>query len=477
MGNTLLNIYPVILSGGSGTRLWPLSREAMPKQFIPLRSERSLFQEAVVRTAGIPGIRAPVVVANHDHRFLIAEQLRTIDAKPHALLLERFGRNTAPAAALAAHSLLRDDPDAVMLVLPADHAIADDLRFREAVQQACSAAAAGELVTFGIRPDRPETGYGYIEGGAASINGGACRHIVRFVEKPAPEIAEQFVASGRYLWNSGIFLFKASAFLDELKRLRPALATLCAQAVENAARDLDFWRLDASALAQCEAISIDHAVFEHTEKGAVLPVDFPWSDLGSWQALWETGNKDAAGNVCSGDVYLDLTANSYVSAERRLVAVIGLDNVIVVETPDALLVSHRNQAQRVRNVVEHLRQAKRSEHLTHRTVHRPWGCYEDIDAGERFRVKRITVAPGRKLSLQLHHHRAEHWVVVQGTACITRGDETLLLSENQSTYIPLGITHRLENPGRIPLQIIEVQSGAYLQEDDIVRIEDAYNRA
>ena len=471
------NIYPVILSGGSGTRLWPLSREAMPKQFIPLLGERSPFQEAVLRTAGIDGIQAPVIVGNQDHRFLLAEQLRAIGVRPQALLLECFGRNTAPAAAVAAHCLLRDDPHALMLVLPADHYIPDDAMFRAAVLGARPAAVAGNLVTFGIVPRWAETGYGYIERGALLDGDAACRRIRSFVEKPALDAATRFVDSGEYFWNSGMFLFGAAAFAEELARLRPALAALSRQAVDNAVRDLDFWRLDASALAQCEAVSIDHAVFEHTDKGAVLPIDFGWSDLGSWKALWEAGAKDAAGNVCKGDVYLDQTANSYVAAGRRLVAVIGLDNVIVVETADAVLVSGRDQVQRVRNVVEHLRRVKRSEHISHRIVHRPWGCYEDIDAGERFRVKRITVAAGRKLSLQLHHHRAEHWVVVQGTARITRGDETIVLSENQSTYIPLGIAHRLENPGRIPLQIIEVQSGAYLEEDDIVRLEDVYNRA
>lgn len=470
------NIYPVILSGGAGTRLWPLSREAMPKQFISLLSARSPFQEAVLRPHGLPSVQPPVVVANHDHRFLIAEQMRAIGVRPHELLLERFGRNTAPAAAVAAHSITRDDPDALMLVLPADHRIDDDVLFRDAVVRAQRAAGCGSLVAFGIVPHWPESGYGYIRRGPLLDGDDACRHIESFVEKPALDVAAGFVDSGEYLWNSGMFLFSAAAYLDELKRVRPALVELCGQAVDNAVRDLDFWRLDASALAQCEAISIDHAVFEHTRRGAVLPVDFGWSDLGSWKALWEAGEKDAAGNVAKGDVYLDQTADSYVSAERRLVTVIGVDNVIVVETADSVLVCGRDQVQRVRNVVEHLSAHDRSEHMAHPVVHRPWGSYENVDAGERFRVKRITVAPGRKLSLQLHHHRAEHWVVVEGTARITRGEETLLLTENQSTFIPLGIAHRIENPGRIPLQIIEVQSGAYVQEDDIVRLDDIYDR-
>ncbi len=472
----MANIYPVILSGGSGTRLWPLSRETMPKQFIQLLSDQSPFQQAVLRSRGVPSLQPPVIVANNEHRFLVAEQLRAIDVRPQVLLLEQFGRNTAPAAAVAACSLVRDDPEALMLVLPADHHIADDEQFRDAVIHAQHAAAAGHLVTFGIVPRWPETGYGYIQRGDLLDNDEACRRITSFVEKPALETATKFVESGEYLWNSGMFLFRAATFLEELKRLRPAVAELCARAVDEAARDLDFCRLDPAAMEACESISIDNAVFEHTQKGAVLPIDFGWSDLGSWKALWETGDKDASGNVVKGDVYLDQTANSYVAAERRLVAVIGVDNIVVVETPDAVLVSARDQVQRVRNVVDHLRRQHRSEHLTHRIVHRPWGSYEDIDAGDRFRVKRITVTPGRKLSLQLHHHRAEHWIVVQGTARITRGDEVVLLSENQSTYIPLGISHRLENPGRIPLQIIEVQSGAYLEEDDIVRIEDVYNR-
>ncbi len=472
----MANIYPVILSGGSGTRLWPLSREAMPKQFLQLLAAQSPFQQAVLRSRGLPSLQAPVIVGNNEHRFLLAEQLRAIDVQPQVLLLEPAGRNTAPAAAVAAYSLVRDDPEALMLVLPADHFIAEDELFRDAVMHARSAAESGHLVTFGIVPRWAETGYGYIERGALLDNDEACRRIASFVEKPALEIATKFVASGEYLWNSGMFLFRAATFLEELARLQPALAELCGCAVTQAARDLDFCRLDAAAMAQCKSISIDHAVFEHTQKGAVLPIDFGWSDLGSWKALWEAGNKDSAGNVVKGDVYLDQTANSYVAAERRLVAVIGVDNLIVVETPDAVLVSARDQVQRVREIVDHLRSQRRSEHVHHRLVHRPWGSYEDIDAGDRFRVKRITVSPGRKLSLQLHHHRAEHWVVVQGTARITRGDEVVTLTENQSTYIPLGVAHRLENPGRIPLQIIEVQSGAYLEEDDIVRLEDVYNR-
>jgi mannose-1-phosphate guanylyltransferase/mannose-6-phosphate isomerase len=363
-----------------------------------------------------------------------------------------------------------------MLVLPADHHIPDAAALREAIRAAVPAAQAGHLVTFGVTPRWAETGYGYIERGKALGAGAAGYRVARFLEKPDEETAARFHASGRHYWNSGMFLFRAEGVLAELRRLQPALVAACEEALAKAGKDLDFLRLEAEAFGRSPSVSIDYAVMEHTDRAVVLPVDFSWTDLGSWKALWEVGVKDAAGNVIRGDVHLDGARNSYVYAERRFVAALGVEDLVIVETPDAVLVARRDEVQKVRQVVEDLRARNRHEHVTHRTVYRPWGCYECIDAGHRFQVKRITVNPGQKLSLQMHHHRAEHWVVVVGTAKVTRGDETLVLTENQSTYIPLGVTHRLENPGKIPLQLIEVQSGAYLGEDDIVRFEDAYSR-
>jgi mannose-1-phosphate guanylyltransferase/mannose-6-phosphate isomerase len=471
-----MDIYPVILSGGAGTRLWPLSREALPKQFLRLLSDRSLLQETLLRVQGIDHVRAPVVVANQEHRFLIAEHLRAIDVIPHTLFLEPVARNTAPALAAAALRIVRDSPDALMLVLPSDHHIPDGDGFRQGVADAVPAASAGHLVTFGITPRWPETGYGYIEKGEPLQDCGACHKVSNFLEKPNEEHAARFVESGQYYWNSGMFLFGVQKFLDELERLQPVLVKACTSALDSAQTDLDFVRLGADAFAVSPSISIDYAVLEHTQDAAVLPVDYAWTDLGSWKAMWESGAKDPAGNVTRGDVQLDGAANTFICAEHRLVAAIGVDDLVIVETPDAVLVAHRDEAQRVRQLVEELKLRKRKEPLTHRRVYRPWGSYEGVDEGARFQVKHITVNPGAKLSLQMHHHRAEHWVVVCGTAKITRGEEVVLLTENQSTYIPLGVAHRLENPGKIPLQLIEVQSGAYLGEDDIVRLEDVYNR-
>jgi mannose-1-phosphate guanylyltransferase/mannose-6-phosphate isomerase len=472
-----MNIYPVILSGGSGTRLWPLSRESMPKQFLPLLSGRSPFQETLGRLTGMESVRAPVVVANHEHRFLVAEQLRSMQVEPHALLLEPAGRNTAPAAAIAAFRLLREEPGALLLVLPADHHVPDGAAFQRTLAAGVSAAARGRLVAFGVEPRWPETGYGYIERGGEIEGLPGCYEVDRFVEKPELEIAAHFTETGRHYWNSGMFLFGAERYLDELERLQPAMAAACRAAAESATRDCDFVRLGAPALARCPSISIDYAVMEHTSSAALVPAQFAWSDIGSWKALWEMQEQDEHGNVVSGDVRLDDVRECYVHASRRLVVGIGLENLVIVETPDAVLVAEQSETQRLRSVVDSMRAQRRPECYVHRTVYRPWGSYEDIDSGNRFRVKRITVQPGAKLSLQMHHHRAEHWVVVSGTARITRGEEVVLLTENQSTYIPLGVTHRLENPGRIPLQIVEVQSGAYLEEDDIVRFEDIYQRA
>jgi mannose-1-phosphate guanylyltransferase/mannose-6-phosphate isomerase len=471
-----MDIYPVILSGGAGTRLWPLSREALPKQFLRLLGERSLLQDTLMRVQGLDGVRPPVVVANHEHRFMVAEHLRGIGITPHTLFLEPVPRNTAPALAAAAWRIAAESPDALMLVLPSDHHIPDGAAFRRGVAEALPAAARGHLVTFGIAPRWAETGYGYIQKGEPLDGCGACHAVTSFLEKPNEENAVRFVSAGTHYWNSGMFLFRARDYLTELERLQPLMAQACSAAVDGAQRDMDFMRLAPEAFSLSPAISIDYAVLEHTARAAVLPVDYEWTDLGSWKALWDTGAKDPAGNVVRGDVHLDGVTNSYVCAEHRLVTAIGVRDVVVVETPDPVLVAHRDEVQRVRQLVDEMKARKRREPLTHRRVFRPWGSYESVDEGGRFQVKHIVVNPGCKLSMQMHHHRAEHWVVVSGTAKVTRGEEELLLTENQSTYIPLGVSHRLENPGRIPLQLIEVQSGAYLGEDDIVRFEDVYNR-
>jgi mannose-1-phosphate guanylyltransferase / mannose-6-phosphate isomerase len=470
-------IYPVILSGGSGTRLWPMSREAMPKQFLPLLDGSTPFRATLARIRAIPGAKAPIVVANQDHRFLALDQLRESGETPLAVYAEPCGRNTAPAAAVVAHHLAQTDPDALMLLLPADHDIPDPGAFAEAVAAAAAAARRRRLVVFGIRARWPESGYGYIERGEPLEAAPGCYGVSSFIEKPELEIAERFVTSGRHYWNSGIFLFGAEHFLTELARFQPDVATACEAAARDVREDHGCMRIDATAFGHCRSISIDYAVLEHTADAAVVPAEFRWSDIGSWNALWDAAAKDAAGNVARGDVMLADVSGSYVCSTQRMVVGIGLRDMVVVETPDAVLVADRADSQKVREAVEQIKARGRPEHKLHRRVHRPWGTYEDVDAGERFRVKRITVNPGEKLSLQMHHHRAEHWVVVSGTARVTRGDETLLLTENQSTYIPLGVRHRLENPGMIPLQIIEVQSGAYLGEDDIVRLEDVYHRA
>ncbi|MCX7673832.1 MAG: mannose-1-phosphate guanylyltransferase/mannose-6-phosphate isomerase [Thiobacillaceae bacterium] len=471
-----MKLYPVILSGGSGTRLWPLSRAALPKQLLPLASELTLLQETVLRLDGLPEVAAPLVLCNEEHRFLIAEQLRQIGVTPHGIYLEPVGRNTAPAATVAALALTRLDPDALMLLLPADHLIRDVAAFHACIHEGLQAAYAGHLVTFGILPDAPHTGYGYIQRGEP-ISGTRAHRVARFIEKPDRATAERLLDSGDHLWNSGMFLFPARRFLDEVTRLQPAIQAACAQALEHACSDLDFWRLERKAFEACPADSIDYAVMEHTRDAAVVPADIGWSDIGAWSALWEVGDKDGAGNVVRGDVFLHAARDCYVRADSRMVAEIGVQDLIIVETADAVLVADRAQAQEVRRVVEQLKAQGRSEHEFHTRVYRPWGWYEGIDAGERFQVKRIMVKPGEKLSLQMHHHRAEHWIVVSGTALVTRDGKQELITENQSTYIPLGTVHRLENPGKIPLHLIEVQSGPYLGEDDIVRFEDAYRRS
>lgn len=464
-------ILPVILSGGSGTRLWPLSREAYPKQFLPLVGEDTMLQATWKRVAPVAGA-APIVVANYEHRFMAAEQLRECGAAPSALILEPVGRNTAPAIAVAALHALERGEDPLLLVLPSDHVVRDAQAFRDAVLIAADAARSGQLVTFGIRPTSPETGYGYIN----AVGSGQVRRVERFVEKPDLTTAQHYLESGSYFWNSGMFLFKASRYLEELRAFNPAMLDACEASLEHAKRDADFIRLDTAAFSACESDSIDYAVMEKTSQAAVVPLDAGWSDVGSWSALWAVSDKDALGNAHHGDV-IDVDCRNTYAYGKRLIAMVGLNDVVVVETDDAVLVSHRDRVQDVKAVVARIEREGRSEAAAHRKVYRPWGAYDSLDNGQRFQVKRITVKPGATLSLQMHHHRAEHWVVVSGTAEVTRGDEVILLSENQSTYIPLGVTHRLRNPGKLPLELIEVQSGSYLGEDDIVRFEDQYGRA
>lgn len=471
-----MKIYPVILSGGAGTRLWPLSRAALPKQLLPLLSQQTMLQETALRLGGLPDLMPPLIVCGHEHRFLVAEQLRAIGVAPLAILLEAVGRNTAPAVAAAAHYLLGVDAGALLLVLPADHAIADTAAFHDAVLRAVCSAREGALVTFGIVPTGPETGYGYIQGGAPLTAAKDCYHVEHFVEKPDLATAQGFLDAGGYYWNSGMFLFRADQYLRELGLFQPAIGAACEAAVRLGYRDLDFCRLDEAAFRDCPADSVDYAVMERTCRAVVVPAAIGWSDVGSWHALWQVLPGDADGNVQRGDVYLDGARDCLVRAETRIVAAIGVRDLVIVETADAVLVVHKDQVQRVKQLVEHLKAQARPEYLHHTRVYRPWGYYEGVDGGQRFQVKRIMVNPGAKLSLQMHHHRAEHWVVVSGTARITCGDTVRLLTENESTYIPIGMRHRLENPGKMPLHIIEVQSGGYLEEDDIVRFDDDYRR-
>lgn len=468
-------IIPVILSGGAGTRLWPLSRELYPKQLLPLASEKTMLQETVARLSGLEAVSNPLIVCNDAHRFMVAEQLRHMGIEPGAIILEPCGRNTAPAVAIAALQAQANGEDPILLVLPADHLISDVGGFQEKLMAGVVSAENGLLVTFGIVPQGPETGYGYIKAEVGASKDSATP-VQQFVEKPDLPTAETYVASGNYFWNSGMFMFRASVYLEELEKWRPEISSACQKAFENLSTDLDFSRLDPALFAACPSDSIDYAVMEKTAHAVVLPLSVGWNDVGSWSALWDVRDKQEQGNVILGDVLTEDAQNCYLHASRRLIAAVGIQDLVVVETADAVLVAQKDRVQDVKGIVGQLKKQQRSEALLHSRVNRPWGAYEGIDTGERFQVKRITVNPGSQLSLQKHHHRAEHWIVVKGTARVTCGEKAFLLGENQSTYIPLGEVHRLENPGQIPLEIIEVQSGSYLGEDDIVRLEDNYGR-
>ena len=468
-------LTPVILSGGVGSRLWPLSREHYPKQLLALVGANSLLQNTILRLAEISEQAKPLVVCNEKHRFLVAEQLQNIGIEPANIILEPEGRNTAPAVAVAAFAALAKDPEAILMVLPADHLIADATKFCQAIESGIQLAEANYLVTFGIVPNSPETGYGYINA-SDSIEDTIALSVESFVEKPDLATAQQYLESGEYYWNSGMFLFKASKYLQELEKFAPDILGTCRLAIDNALEDKDFLRLDSGAFKACTSNSIDYSVMEHTNAAVVIPLDAGWNDVGAWSSLWEVSEQDDAGNVTLGDVLTDNVTNSYLRAEHRLLAAVGIQDLTVIETADAVLVAHKDKVQDVKRIVSQLKATQRSETELHRKVYRPWGYYETVDVEERFQVKRITVNPGSSLSLQMHYHRSEHWVIVQGTAKITKNDEVFVLTENQSTYIPIGTKHRLENQGRIPLEIIEIQSGSYLGEDDIVRYEDAYGR-
>jgi mannose-1-phosphate guanylyltransferase len=465
-------ITPVIMAGGSGSRLWPLSRSLYPKQFLALTGEQTMLQKTIQRLANLE-VNAPLVICNEEHRFIVAEQLRTLDMTG-SIILEPVGRNTAPAIALAAKVTV-DENDPLLLVLAADHIIQNTDAFTDAVKSAIPLAQAGKLVTFGIVPTQAHTGYGYIKRGN-NLSGSSGYNVNAFVEKPEPQIAANYLESGEYYWNSGMFLIKASRYLYELQKYRPDISTACKKALEHTTHDNDFIRLDAEAFALCPDESVDYAVMENTTDAVVVPLDAGWNDIGAWSALWEVNEKDEEGNATSGDTILQDTTNSLIHGGERLIATVGLDNVVIVDTKDALLVACKDKVQDVKKIVEKLKADKRSEFKVHREVYRPWGKYDSIDNGERYQVKRITVNPGEKLSIQMHHHRAEHWIVVSGTASVTNGEKTFLVTENESTYIPIGVIHALENPGKLPLEMIEVQSGSYLDEDDIVRFEDRYGR-
>jgi mannose-1-phosphate guanylyltransferase/mannose-6-phosphate isomerase len=475
-------ITPVILAGGSGTRLWPLSRQLYPKQFMQLVESHTLLQSTLLRLSPLSEIQPPIIVCNDEHRFIVAEQLREIGIQPQAIVLEPVGRNTAPAIAVAGLLARPEQGHSILLVLPADHYIEDRRGLANTIRQGTRFAQQGRLVTFGIVPQAPETGYGYIRKGDSIDDGQAAEgrppvwRIDQFVEKPNLETAKSYLASGDYCWNSGMFMFRADRVLEEMQTHAPDILSACRSAMAAAKTDLEFFRLDKPAFEACPSDSIDYAVMEKTDSGVIVALESTWNDLGSWEALWQAGRKDGDGNVVHGDVCLQDVKNSFIYTTGRLVTAVGLTDHVVVETKDAVFVAPRDHVQQVKALVERLKIAHRPETYTHKKVYRPWGSYESMDMGERFQVKRITVKPKAMLSSQKHFHRAEHWIVVRGTARVTRGDEVFILKEDESTYIPLGIVHRLENPGRIPLELIEVQSGSYLEEDDIERYDDAYGR-
>lgn len=467
-------ITPIILAGGTGSRLWPKSRAALPKQFLSLTSENTMLQDTILRLPSAD-MNAPMLICNEDHRFLAAEQLRTVGIEHSGIVLEPVGRNTAPAIAVAAMLALKNGDDPLLLVLAADHLISQHHAFAEAIANAQTLASTGKLVTFGVVPTEAHTGYGYIKAGKELTATGF--EVSEFVEKPNLATAQAYLDGKQHFWNSGMFLFKASVYLEELQKFNPEIYNACERAIANTETDLDFIRIDKEAFEACPDDSVDYAVMEKTNSACMVPLDAGWSDVGSWSSLWDTNeNKDAQGNACIGDVMLEGVNNSYINAEQRLISVIGLDDVVVVETKDAVLVANRHKVQDIKNVVNKLKAQHRSEFEFHREVFRPWGSYDSIGNGERYQVKRISVKPGEKLSVQMHHHRAEHWIVVSGTASVTIGETTQLVTENESVYIPIGEVHALENPGKIPLELIEVQSGGYLGEDDIVRFSDRYGR-
>lgn len=466
-------VHPVIMAGGTGSRLWPLSRELHPKQFLPLADDQSMLQATLGRLDGITEAQ-PILICNEEHRFLAAEQVRQSGKRP-SILLEPEGRNTAPAIALAALHALEREEDPVLLILAADHLIQNVDAFHQAIEDALPLAQEGKLVTFGIVPTHAETGYGYIQKGNAL--GARGFEVTCFIEKPDLATAESYLVSEDFFWNSGMFLFRASRYIEELERYAPEILSSCRLAMDEGVHDLDFLRVDKKAFAACPENSIDYAVMEKTESAAMVSLDAGWSDIGSWSALWDVSNKDANDNVLHGDVLAEATTHTLVQAEHRLVATLGVDNLVVVETKDAVLVAHKDKVQDVKKLVAKLKELGRDEHFNHREVYRPWGVYDSVDYGHRYQVKRIMVKPGAKLSVQMHHHRAEHWVVVSGTAKVTNGEKTYLVTENESTFIPVGQVHALENPGVVPLELVEIQSGSYLGEDDIVRFDDRYGRS
>ena len=477
MQNDSQIIAPVIMCGGSGTRLWPLSRSQFPKQFLPLVHDTTMLQETIARLP--KKHQAPIFICNEDHRFLLAEQVKQIKCHGSTILLEPQGKNTAPALALAALNALAANEDVLLLVLAADHVIKETEKFHQAIHTATVAAKQGKLVTFGIVPTHAETGYGYIKQGTEQTHDHTVAGVYpvdQFIEKPDHKTAQNYLESGNYLWNSGMFLFKASRYLEELEKFRPDILASCQAAMTNVTKDLDFTRPDSTAFLQCADESIDYAVMEKTKDAVVVPLDAGWSDVGSYSALWEVCQQDEQHNVIKGDVITHETSNCYLHSQNKLIATLGVDNLVVIDTPDALLVANKDKVQYVKDIVNELKQRQRPEANLHREVYRPWGKFDSVDSGDRFQVKRITVNPGAKLSVQMHHHRAEHWIIVSGTAKVTLDEKTFLLTENQSTYIPIGVVHALENAGKLPLEMIEVQSGSYLGEDDIVRFEDKYGR-